>query len=522
MSTADGVLDAPALGDLGATLQKNARITRLINDILARANAAAISNPTTLGDLAAGDRPVVTQSSTEPDLNVHSRLPSSGGSTPSFYDPYRKTVGGWLYGSSNIIYAASVTKNLATAPGGASDVAYQTVVRHYFLMDGDRISFALAGATATPWRLMVDGQYYDRTGFTPGGTGARYWTLDFTASTTPRKLRLICVELQPNANADFNGMGRFYVRKSDTVWAPSAEMIGPHLVVVGDSFAASANATAAGDGFARYMGDQLGLKAVTNSGFSGSGFIRGGNSDAGPNLLERLADIAYQAPSALLIADGFNDMANDGVTLRAGLCNITAFQAQVSAVLSGLRTALPDVPIVIVGPWRSGSSTVRGKSATWAAAVQAAVTALADPMISYQDLGDRIFTGLGNVSTPYSGVLTFTGALSAATSGTLASPFAGPTSTAYTIQFSDGSVKTGVTLTNGSTSVSWTGAVTATAAAYYTHASAGNADVYVSGGSDNTHPNDNGHKLLLAPLLGRAFKDGLQAIRTALLAQGAH
>lgn len=62
--------------------------------------------------------------------------------------------------------------------------------------------------------------------------------------------------------------------------------------------------------------------------------------------------------------------------------------------------------------------------------------------------------------------LTFTAALVAATSGTLAAPFAGATGATYTVKFSDGTTKT-VTLTNGSAAVSWTGAVTATANATY-------------------------------------------------------
>lgn len=60
--------------------------------------------------------------------------------------------------------------------------------------------------------------------------------------------------------------------------------------------------------------------------------------------------------------------------------------------------------------------------------------------------------------------ITFTGALTAATSGTLTPVWAGATGS-YTLSFSDGSVRT-ATLTNGSGSVSWTGAVTATANGY--------------------------------------------------------
>lgn len=63
----------------------------------------------------------------------------------------------------------------------------------------------------------------------------------------------------------------------------------------------------------------------------------------------------------------------------------------------------------------------------------------------------------------YAAPITFTGALSAATSGTLSVGFVGETG-AYIITFSDGSARN-VTLTNASTAVSWTTAVTATAQA---------------------------------------------------------
>lgn len=61
--------------------------------------------------------------------------------------------------------------------------------------------------------------------------------------------------------------------------------------------------------------------------------------------------------------------------------------------------------------------------------------------------------------------LSFTGALSAATSGTLSAAWALP-SGAVSVTFSDGSVRA-VTLTNGATTATWTGAVTAAANATY-------------------------------------------------------
>ena len=74
---------------------------------------------------------------------------------------------------------------------------------------------------------------------------------------------------------------------------------------------------------------------------------------------------------------------------------------------------------------------------------------------------------------PVSSVLaaiTFTAPLVAATSGTLSGAFTGPTRTDYILTFSDSSQRT-VTLTNGSTAVSWVDPVTASASATYSQAS---------------------------------------------------
>ena len=98
--------------------------------------------------------------------------------------------------------------------------------------------------------------------------------------------------------------------------------------------------------------------------------------------------------------------------------------------------------------------------------------------------------------------ITFTATVSAATSATLSQNWAGPTDT-YNIQFSDGTVKA-VTLTNGSTSVSWTGAVTATASAIaYLGSVPGSAVAYC--GPDWIHPTFAGQVAL-----GAALANGLQ------------
>jgi lysophospholipase L1-like esterase len=97
--------------------------------------------------------------------------------------------------------------------------------------------------------------------------------------------------------------------------------------------------------------------------------------------------------------------------------------------------------------------------------------------------GPSYITGIGSQ-------IKFTGSLSSANSGTLTATWQGPTGT-YTITFSTGARRSG-TFTNGSTSVTWTGAaITATALASACSISQGNAGRII--GNDQVHPTRDGH-----------------------------
>jgi hypothetical protein len=110
-------------------------------------------------------------------------------------------------------------------------------------------------------------------------------------------------------------------------------------------------------------------------------------------------------------------------------------------------------------------------NATTDFAIAAAVAALNSPNVIYIPDASRgqfcLETGTGNTTTPTSGVLTATATITAATSCTLTAGFAGPTGS-YTITFGDGTVKQ-VSITNASTALSWSGAVTpGSTTIYYT------------------------------------------------------
>ena len=84
--------------------------------------------------------------------------------------------------------------------------------------------------------------------------------------------------------------------------------------------------------------------------------------------------------------------------------------------------------------------------------------------IEYNGGGGTPSTTIGLRVLGQTAAITFTGALVAATSATLTSAWTLDASGVYKVTFSDGSVRN-ATFTNGGTSVTWSGAVTATAAA---------------------------------------------------------
>lgn len=75
----------------------------------------------------------------------------------------------------------------------------------------------------------------------------------------------------------------------------------------------------------------------------------------------------------------------------------------------------------------------------------------------------QVEKGRISIYSPLTTAITFTGALTGATSATLNAAWTGSTGLIY-VTFSDGSVRQ-ATFANGSTAVTWSGAVTATAAA---------------------------------------------------------
>ena len=359
-----------------------------------------------------------------------------------------------------------------------NDGATGTYGRFEFMADS--AAFAVrVGPTTSAYRFIVDGYYLSLSGTVTSNTGPgtiESITLDFS-SAGGRAVRHIIVETQ--GPGSFGGV---HVSPSERVWAPpTGDLL--RSVLLGDSYAYGSSATNLADGFGAVMADCLGLRRHTNSGSGGTGWT---TSNSSYNFGERISngDIGLAGtPDLIFFMGSYNDRNADQATNAA-------------AALAGMRAArllYPNAVMATFGVFAGAAGPSAGILAA-EAGIAEAVAAMNDPFNVFVPISpnssDAWLRGTGNTSTPYSGTLTFTGSLSGATSGTLTSGFSGPTNSSYTIIFSDGTAKTNVTLTNGSTSVSWSGAVTATANAWRTHANAGSADVYIA--SDGVHFDDNG------------------------------
>lgn len=364
-------------------------------DILTRSRRARLDNLRTRGLMASGDKPTVTQSTTEPNTSTYNRRPNNPTSVAD-YDQWVAVLGGWKVFASNRIGAYSVTKELSQPTGQGAGISYQGAYRIQFYMDGDWVTFGINCTNTQNWRLIIDGKYYDMAGFTPSSTGLVYWTLDFSGLSTPRKIRKVEVELQMSSSSNPQTFGRVYVQRTATIWPPSREEIGPRVIILGDSTTLGKNATFYADGWARVLGDYMGIDDLWIGGFSGGGYLVGGNSDGGPNALERITDVTAWSPDLVIVANGSNEQGLDGTTVRAGLINSTNTRVQAQAVFSAIRTALPTVPVLVLGPWRNGSAAERARNPEYDAAIATGVANMNDPLLSYAtQIG--LFSGSGRV-----------------------------------------------------------------------------------------------------------------------------
>ena len=344
----------------------------------------------------------------------------------------------------------------------------------------DAIAFEIDLQTSpvgNPCSVIVDGVFATTVVYngTPPGSGniRRQWKVTFPS----RKMRRIIILNSGNGV----GIAGIFVGPQDTVlpYKPVQNFGG--VAVLGDSYAGYGFQPVTHGGPAIGIMDALSYSgAVMQYGASGY-FATNGNSNY-LTRLQKYVTVGPATPGAIITMGGIND---DNVASNT--------QVAINAYYAWCSANLPDALHIVTGPFCPSQTYISGtdkytnitgwiKSALVAFGVKKWV--FLDTIFGgYSTSWGKSVSGTGPWITGEGQLVTFTASVSAATTATLSVPWNGSSGVGF-INFSDGSTKS-VTLTNGSASVAWIGAVTATntANAYRTD---GNAKYYIS--NDGTHP----------------------------------
>ena len=268
---------------------------------------------------------------------------------------------------------------------------------------------------------------------------------------------------------------------------------------------------------------KCGFRDPFNDAHSGTGWLT--NAQGGDATFRtRLPAVLAYGPDILIAGGGYND-----VYLTSG--SDSALQTEINAYFTAARAADANSVIVGFGPWCPTESTAYNASLltqkinNW---VLAALQAVGGNWIFLNLLTGGYQTSAGT-SKPGSGrawqtgdgcKLFFSAALTGATSATLSSTQTVANSSTfqlpsgnYTLIFDDGSQRA-VTIANGATTITWTGAVTAGAVAgCVLNTSRGNAYAYVSNEALG-HPSQPAGCDYLADLFGSMLRSAILSMRT--------
>lgn len=452
--------------------------TRVLIDRLKRASArAAASNPED-APLASGV--TLTQSATTNagltkvlDLNngLASRVRMTGGKAT----PNGLTA---LYFPVSSV-APSTSGNMANVNSLYNGFGWEIE----FDTDSPIVETKFIGFTAPGYafRVIVDGQYvsYTATNHANNNTN-NFITLDFAGVRKTRTIKFECA-----AQVAFRAIN---VVPNSQVSFPTGSADKVVGLFTGDSYSEGQGALSFINAWPKSAGRRLGITDVRQVAVGATGYLSDSNGTR-KKIANQISDwftvnsdIAVADVGYVFVAAGYNDYSPVSGT------TYTPSQIATEALADWLaiRALLPNAVIAVLGV----HCGCRGPD-TRTTDIE---TALASSFATWAD-GNSLFVPVATATPPWfvgdgSLLPAFTGALVAATSATLSSVFVGSTGT-YNIVFSDGTVKS-ATLTNNSTAVSWSGAVTASAQASAYITIRGNSEVMVS--PDRTHPIDLGHQ----------------------------
>lgn len=239
-------------------------------------------------------------------------------------------------------YFGTVPGYVATFPNGYANTFYSASTSKgpwaaefdFHSLDG-RFEVKMVGAAAGV-RVLVDGRYVTQgPTFKPASDGLQYFGLIDLAAAGRWRIRL-----------EFDGNVRFLgIQTLPTASLTATPTKTQRWVAVGDSYTeptiidSSGNA-AGGDGWVQQLGYMLGVDAWS-CGSGGTGYLNPGGGGR-VKFRDRIADWTSASPDVVMFAGGINDYS--GFTAAD-------IGTEAAACFTDTRAALPNVPIVVIGPW---------------------------------------------------------------------------------------------------------------------------------------------------------------------------
>lgn len=391
MTTANGILDAPALADLGAIVNATEKRLRILR-ALQQALLANMRQPRLMSSPPTIVAPASATAFTTPYVTY---APCDTGVPNLWADRYTFCGATWVqagstfpnyagYGATSVHLGDGVDPS--TNPGTLGCSVRWTTTSPDFEIVG------YIGGPQNEMRLKVDGEYVsaDATPFSAGGVFANRFTRITwgDGSATYRKLRTY--ELIYGASARFGGI-RCHPNDIPDNWPDPS---GLRVMMHGDSMCGTVSGLARPSNMRdltmmrpEYHGsfkEASGIADVILSGVGGTGFVTGnGLSPPRSTFLQRATiDVVAMAPDVIAEIGGLNDPSN--------------IQAAVLSWLTTVITAKPETIIFMTGP-----TNLKGTDNTLASYVArrdekfAAAAAYPKNVYCIDNLGAKWVTGSG-------------------------------------------------------------------------------------------------------------------------------
>lgn len=230
----------------------------------------------------------------------------------------------------------------------------------------------------------------------PANNVANFYSLTFSAAAL-RRIDFIVDNVLGSCN-----FGGFFVSEGDVLYP--AQIRGPRVIVMGDSFTTATGAGCSALGFSGVLADYMGWDDIIPSGIGGTGIIATG-SGTYCNYNQRVATDVYPwNPDEVIIQGFFNDNSSTGAAIQAALLTL----------VQGIVQNLPYCRVTLFGPYvNTGSGNHTGAASLAASGFNATRLACQNVAAFFNSPQVKYIDPTTGPAPPIPQTLTLTNAVSA-------------------------------------------------------------------------------------------------------------